>query len=445
LQTTSFANGDERMKLLFGEERVIVRGPTKEENYWGSYQFPNAYRLKDRLVVSVHVGEDSVRHYGDGRLWFQSLNGGESWEKTDASVMADCGLELPNGDRIHFPRVSAKSLDGYTIPAPEFLTPGTDFSQKAEESTLPLQDGITSWFSGTAIRAYLAERLPDSLSKKQWYMIRKTKGGEVREEYCDLDWPCLTRVVHSDPDMTHCFMKGLFPTGTPQIGPDGAIWITAYSGEGHINPKNGQYSPYYSAELFRSADNGRSFQQIAHMEYPADGDRYPYLSGGFSDNEIAFFDDGTLCWFMRTAWYCSTGMEWSPMYISRSADMGKTWTEPEKFAFTGIFPSICRLDCGATLLCYARPGMFITACPNADSTQWTEPITLMPPGDRSDLANIQHTPTRFHDWDGACNNPVLIPCGENSALIIYCDFYYSDGAGEKRKTMLCRKITVDMD
>ncbi len=96
-----------------------------------------------------------------------------------------------------------------------------------------------------------------------------------------------------------------------------------------------------------------------------------------------------------------------------------------------------------TLLCFARPGMFVTACPNDDSTKWIEPIELMTPNDRSHLANVKKDSKSFHDWDGACNNCTLIQADENSALIFNCDFYYPDENGIKRKTVFCRKITVE--
>ncbi len=430
------------MKIKVGDEKVVVRGIRPEEGMWGPYQFPTPYKAGDKIAVSVHVGEDSIKTYGDGKLWFVSGDKGETWQETTPDIIADCGLKLPNGDTITFPRVSAIDVSDYKIPSFLELTPGTDYSKKAEEGTFPQQDGVTS-HCGYIIRAYNADRLPDSLSEKKWYMIRKTAGGEVREEYCKLEWPYLTRVVFSDDTFKNPYMKGIFPTGVPKIGPDGAVWITAFSGEGHIDPKTKQYSPYYSAEIFRSEDNGYTFKQYAHMEYPADGNKYPYLSGGFSDNEIAFFDDGSMCWFMRSAWYGSTGIEWAPMYMSRSYDMGKTWSAPEEFSFTGVYPSLCRLDCGVTLLCFARPGMFVTACPNDDSTKWIEPIELMTPGDRSHLANVKNEPKTFHDWDGACNNCTLIPVDENSALIFNCDFYFPDENGVKRKTVFCRRITVE--
>ena len=68
---------------------------------------------------------------------------------------------------------------------------------------------------------------------------------------------------------------------------------------------------------------------------------------------------------------------------------------------------------------------------------------IMTPGDRSGLANVVKDPPSFHDWDGACNNPELVPLDRSSALIFYSDFYYPDENGVKRKTILCRRITVE--
>ena len=66
----------------------------------------------------------------------------------------------------------------------------------------------------------------------------------------------------------------------------------------------------------------------------------------------------------------------------------------------------------------------------------------MTPDDRSQLANVKiRTPT-FHEWDGACNNPEILPLSDTSALLFYSDFYYPDEGGVKRKTILCREIQV---
>ena len=119
--------------------------------------------------------------------------------------------------------------------------------------------------------------------------------------------------------------------------------------------------------------------------------------------------------------------------------MGKTWSKLEKFADTGIFPRLVTLPSGATLLCYARPGMYVAI--TEDGYEWDK-FTLIEPKDRSHLANEPIENPTWHQWDGACGNPALIPIDENSAMIFYGDFYYPDENGVKRKTILCRKLTV---
>lgn len=435
--------GVESMKMILGEEHVVVRGIRPEEQLWGPYQFPLPYRLKDRIVVSVHVEDDTIVASGNPTRWFESFDNGITWRQTDPSVATECGLELPNGDRLYFPVIGGTNLREYHFPEYAMLTPDYDYQAQAPEGYMPIQDGVNAWWTGDVIRAYKAERLPPSLCEKYWVTERILAGTtEPIRENVPVDWPYLTRVVFDRPGGN--MMKPINPRGVSKIGPDGNIYVSAFSGEGHLDPANGQYSPYYSAEIFRSDDNGHSFYQFAHMEYEADGKKYPYQSGGFSDSDFAFMKDGSIVWFLRSAWMGSTGREWAPMYWSRSTDQGKTWTKPEIFSPIGILPRLCQLDCGATLLCYARPGIFVQACKSDDPENWSEPLVVMTPDDRSALANEPIQTPSFHQWDGACNNPELLPLNDNTALLFYSDFYYPDESGIKRKTILCRQIRVEV-
>lgn len=431
------------MKLHLGKENVIVQGMRMEEYPWGPYQFPRPYDLGDRIVVSVHVEEDDIYNAGKTARWFESRDKGEHWKEISASVAPECGLELQNGDKIYFPPESGIRLDGYKVAPVDMLTPDYDFSKRAEEGTLPVQDGMTFFHYGAVIKAYDVDRLPKSIAQKEWHMERTPRGTHtpVRENV-KVEWPYLTNVViFHTPDSTG-ILKSIQPRGNPKLGPDGAVWISAFSGEGHLDPRTGQYSPYYSAELFRSEDNGKTFRLRGHMEYEADGKEYPYQSGGFSDSDFAFMPDGSIVWFLRSTWAAYTGKEWGPMYIARSTDGGYTWTKPKVFAEVGVLPRLCTLKCGVTLLCYARPGLYVRACSDGSGRKWSEPLVVMKAEDRSSLANFPIQTPNWHEWDGACGNPEIIPLDETSALLFYGDFYYPDAEGVKRKTILCRKITV---
>ena len=54
-----------------------------------------------------------------------------------------------------------------------------------------------------------------------------------------------------------------------------------------------------------------------------------------------------------------------------------------------------------------------------------------------------HEPKTFHDGDGRCGDPEMIAPDDGSTLILYSDSHYPDGSGVKRKTILCRKSTVE--
>lgn len=431
------------IKISISDPTLIVQGMTFEENAWGKYQFPIPYNLGDRILVAVHVDKDDVSSFGSPNRWFESRDKGLSWKEIPHTSASEAGTLLKNGDRLYFPPESGISLANYKMPPQSTNTPDYDWQKQAEEGTLPLPDGITSWWlNGVVIRAYNADRLPPSLAKKEWLAIRTPAGKkEAVKEYAKLDWQYLTRVVHNGGGFKYV-LKPIFPQGVLKHAPDGSIWISSFSGEGHINPATKRYSPYYSAEIFRSDDFGYNFKQIAHMEYEADGKEYPYDTGGFSDSDFEFMPDGSIVWFLRTQWFHYTGIEWSPMYMSRSTDMGKTWSKPKKFADVGVLPRLCKLKCGITILCYARPGTYIQATTDDTGLNWTPPLVMMTPNDRSHLANKQPNIKSFASWAGSCNNPKLVPISDNQALIVYSDFYYPDAKGIKRKSILCRQITI---
>ena len=430
------------MKLKMGEEKVIVQGIRPEEQLWGAYQFPAPYKTDDGIAVSVHVTSDSIQHFReDTKLWFKSTDNGESWDEVDRSMSSEFGLLLPNGDRLFFPQVGSLDVGNYEFTSVSYRLPDTDMTKQAPEGVIPVPDGI-SFDLGNLIYGYDADRLPPSLAKKEWKAYRIKKGEtEACEEQVALEWPHLTRVIYKGAKKT---LRPIFPHGRPRIGPDGAIWISTYTGDGFVDPYTGRYSPYYGAVILRSEDMGHTFKMVAHMGYPADGsEEYPYLSGGFSDNDFEFMADGSIIWFMRSAWHGRTGYEWAPMYMCRSEDGGKTWTKPKRFSPTGMYPSICTLTGGETLICYARPGVFVVGCDDGSGKEWCEPLEVMTAENRSHLANVVPKKLTFHDWDGACNNPQLLALDDGSALIFYSDFYYPDKDGVKRKTILCRRITVE--
>ncbi len=101
-----------------------------------------------------------------------------------------------NGDRIYFPIEGGTDVSNYKFPEYGSLTPDYDFTKKAPEGEMPIQDGVTAWWCGAVIRAYNSDRLPESLSHKEWHIIRiQAESGKEIKETVPVDWKYLTRVV----------------------------------------------------------------------------------------------------------------------------------------------------------------------------------------------------------------------------------------------------------
>ena len=47
------------------------------------------------------------------------------------------------------------------------------------------------------------------------------------------------------------------------------------------------------------------------------------------------------------------------------------------------------------------------------------------------------------EWRSTCSYSDMVALDARTALLVYTDFYVPDENGENRKTLLCRKITVE--
>ncbi len=111
------------------------------------------------------------------------------------------------------------------------------------------------------------------------------------------------------------------------------------------------FKDYYDMYQYRtwmivSHDNGHTFSYLSTV---ADCMTYPGLAGegeGFCEPDILDLGGGEVICVMRTQ-----GHEvYTPMYICRSYDYGKTWDAPQKICDYGVYPRLLKLSDG-TLVC----------------------------------------------------------------------------------------------
>ena len=60
---------------------------------------------------------------------------------------------------------------------------------------------------------------------------------------------------------------------------------------------------------------------------------------------------------MRTG---GSGGKYTPLYLSRSKDEGRTWGKSEPIADRGVWPNACLMENGVIVCTYGRPGNWLT-------------------------------------------------------------------------------------
>jgi len=125
------------------------------------------------------------------------------------------------------------------------------------------------------------------------------------------------------------------------------------------------------------------------------------------------------------------------MVLSRSPDMGKSWSAPEKITPFGVYPQLLKLKNGVIVLSYGRPGVYLRFSIDNGKT-WGSPITThgrKPEG----LSLTEYREIRYSD---TCGYTGLIATGPDNFLMVYSDTTYYDKKGHLRKQIIVREIDV---
>ena len=442
------------MKLFLHEPKVVARGPVCEEAAWGYFQFPRVHKLPDgRLAVWIHDEDDQPHTLGLGaKLWYVSEDEGETWQKGDSSLAGLCGTEVSPGVRMLPIAKPVLDLTALGLEIPPFRLAAynvpSDRVEQPEKSADPhkMPEGIGGFYDAftSQDRYYYADTLPEGLTEKTLRFLRyDERTGET--SICDrpVEWPYLPVKTYRQPDApVRMLQPGLHESDNLKRGPGGTLWVSTYSTAS--DPENGALSTYDAAYLLRSDDGGDSWKLAAWQPYIPDtkADKLAWWRDGFSETDFEFMPDGSMIMLLRSTCVFHGGPEWGPLYFSRSADGGKTWTKPQVFDKIGILPQLRRLECGVTLAIYGRPGIFVRASEDPSGLRWEAPVEVMTPKDRSGLMNRPPVRPNFHQWAGSCCNVHAAILGPNKIIIAYSDFYVPDEKGIKRKTILTQVIEV---
>lgn len=174
--------------------------------------------------------------------------------------------------------------------------------------------------------------------------------------------------------------------------------------------------------FYKSKDKGKNWKIVGKIPWIED----KYNKRGYNEPAFELLKDSTLICIMRT------GHD-TPMYRTFSYDRGRTWTMPKPFTPNGVMPRLLLLKSGVLVLASGRPGIQVRFSLDGTGRTWTEPIEMI-----HFMRN-----KRSYIRDVSCGYASIIDDGDNSFYIVYSDFTTKDSSGSIRKSIWCRKITID--
>jgi hypothetical protein len=390
---------DAAPRVEVGEPRLVAQGPA-EERRWGYYQFPNLELLPGgRILARFHVLADAAESYGsrpsvpDRAV---SPDGGNTWT-LDAAAGSGSGVLLPIGDRLRLVTPKPFALAEVKLPQPAGTRTGTYGSE-----------------------TYSLYRLRDVLAPLDHVFLARLKKGarEWAEEPSRLE----------DSEALRHSLRGLFPIvwwGDLRVAPDGSLLVGVFPGY-----LDGQNRFPCNVFFYRSGDYGKTWRMRGRILYQPDLKAGPHGSArdGFTEPAFEILRDGSLLCVMRT----TEGLGVGPRYLSRSPNLGKTWSKPAAFTKSGVLPRLLLLGNGVLVLGSGRPGASLRVSFDGRGERWTEPCHLVP----LTSGNVQAD---------SCGYTSLLPLDAGRFLVAYSWFRRQGADGKQHKSILVRRVEIKLN
>ncbi|MBQ8882360.1 MAG: exo-alpha-sialidase [Clostridia bacterium] len=383
------------------DEPIVVHYGEVGDNAWGHTQFPYLEYTTDGIACSWEYSNDTIDYDGVNYKKYSKDNG-KTWN-SDGGACRTKYQVMKNGKQFKgFVVKGAHKVDYLKKYTPAYISPAK-YSKGAY---------------------FFAEDIIEDTDKKVFATEIDENGNENTFE-CKVNWPYqllgepFGLVYPTTMLFALCNKSGLL-----QI--DGDMYFVLYAPGFNAEAKSREeamrkYMDKSGVYVFRSTDCARTWDYVSQIQV----DENSYVDNpefeGFDEPMMEIMPDGSVVMLIRTGAGLSS-------YIARSTDNCKTWSKPKKFDDIGVFPQICRLNCGVILSSYGRPGIRVRASLDPAGLKWEDPIELP-------LSN----PNQFIR---SCSYTSLLPLNDNQVLLAYSDFYCPNPDGIPVKAILVRKITV---
>ncbi len=414
------------MKKVIVHEPKIVYQSTTDPIMFGGCQDP-IIRAKENVLYVKFTGRmDSLETLGkeDKDPVYLSRDGGETWEKSSINEWAMAETTLSNGDTLKMREHEVTRLNGRELPP---LPKNRLKTESSVLSSVPL---------GTT---YTVEEiypiLGDEISKT--FKADRKKSGEVEAqvEYCNVNWDNMPIQDFGK------FVQRTMPRCSYKEDKNGTLWMTVYAGS--VAADGTMNSNKLCTHLLRSDDFGHNWDYVSTIIYK---DEYNSKESakwveGFDEATLEILDNGDIMVIMRSGslfphidGVSDTGYPIPKIYIAKSKDGGKTWNSIKPFYDYGIRPNSVKLGCGTIIMISGRPGVYIRATHDPEAENWEDIIEIIHVPEKDVYSAYQ-----FY----SCSNSDICIYNDTTAYIVYSDFTINVPNGEKAKTIVVRKITVE--
>lgn len=168
--------------------------------------------------------------------------------------------------------------------------------------------------------------------------------------------------------------------------------------------------------VVRSVDRGNTWQYFATVAFDLTKEQNLRLDG-FCEPHLLLLPNGEILCFMRTGGNYKNRL-YKPLYMSRSDDNGKSWSNADPVADRGVYPVSCLMENGVIAVVYGRPGDWLMFSLDYGHT-WIGHFCLYHGALAYDAGN--------YDW--------ILPVASDTVLVAYARTDPDDPEGLKNAIM----------